>query len=56
MCSAACPADQLFSTGQNTGEEDARMLMDDLQIQEVSCSLTVVNHLHLFVCYLLLAI
>ena len=36
VCSAACPADQLFSVAQDNSEDDARMLMDDLQIQEVS--------------------
>lgn len=36
VCSAACPANQLFSVGQNMGEEEARMLMDDLEIQEGS--------------------
>lgn len=41
MCSAACPADQLFSVGQNVGADEARMLMDDLQIQDVKIFITV---------------
>ena len=37
MCSAECPADQLFTRSHDTVKhiEEARLLMDDLNIQEV---------------------
>jgi len=37
VCSAECPADQLFTRSNDVAKhlEEARLLMDDLNIQEV---------------------
>jgi len=46
VCSAECPADQLFTHSDDVAKhlQDARLLMDDLNIQEVSRPTSLVSN------------
>jgi len=45
VCSAECPADQLFTRSDDMAKylQEARLLMDDLNIQEVSRPTSLTN-------------